>query len=86
MSPLESVHHLLVDDYQLYREGVVLKRPTKNNQGSWVDIGLWKHLILDKNIVPGTRVTVKVKEDYSYPTKARHWTGKAVSPLEPKRA
>ena len=71
MSPLESIHHLQVNDYSPYREGVVLKRPTKDTLGSWVDIGLHKHLILDRKIMPGTRVTVKINEDYRIKTKER---------------
>lgn len=40
--PLESQHHLKINELFPYREGVVLKRPVKENQGSWVDIGLDK--------------------------------------------
>ena len=65
MNPIESSHHLKIDDYSLYREGVVLNRPTKQGEGSWVDIGLYKHLKLNVKLVPGTRVTVKVNENYT---------------------
>lgn len=67
MNPIESIHHLLIDDYCLYREGVTLNRPTKMGDGSWVEIGLRKQLKLDKKLVAGTRVTVKVNEEYQDP-------------------
>jgi len=40
LTPLECQHHLKVTDISEYREGVVLKRPTRENEGSWVDVGL----------------------------------------------
>ena len=40
LTPLECLHHLKVEDMFEYREGVILKRPTRENEGSWVDIGL----------------------------------------------
>lgn len=67
MNPIESIHHLKTEDYCPYREGVTLDRPTKDKDGSWVDIGLWKHLKLAQKVVPGTRVTVKVNEQYTDP-------------------
>jgi len=71
----------------------VLDRPSKDKNGSWVDIGLNKQLILDKKIYAGTRVTVKINEQYLERNNAKcnindlesDWTGTAVSPLEPKR-
>lgn len=42
MNPIESRHHLKADEYFRFREGVVLNRPVKANQGSWADIGLKK--------------------------------------------
>ena len=40
MNPIEVRHHLKANEYLPYREGVVLNRPVKPNQGSWADIGL----------------------------------------------
>ena len=68
MNPIESIHHLKTDDYCEYREGVTLDRPTKVKEGSWVDIGLWKHLKLEQKLMPNTRVTVKVNEKYTDPS------------------
>jgi hypothetical protein len=42
LTPLECLHHLKIEDISEYREGVVLKRPTRENEGSWVDIGLMR--------------------------------------------
>lgn len=42
VAPLECHHHLKQDELFPYREGVVIKRPVKENSGSWVDVGLLK--------------------------------------------
>lgn len=97
MNPIESSHHLLINEYCPYREGVTLNRPTKMGDGSWVEIGLYKQLKLNKKIVPGTRVTVKINEEYQNPNIRvkcnfekklnflKDWTGDAVAPTEPKK-
>lgn len=41
MNPIESKHHLKVDEVCPFREGVVVDRPTKGDS-SWVEIGLKK--------------------------------------------
>jgi hypothetical protein len=40
MNPIESRHHLKSNEFCKFREGCVVNRPVKNNEGSWVDIGL----------------------------------------------
>ena len=42
LNPVDCLHHLKVTDISPYREGVTLKRPTKDKDGSWADIGLYK--------------------------------------------
>ena len=42
LNPLDCLHHLKFSDISVYREGVILKRPTKEKDGSWADIGLAK--------------------------------------------
>ena len=42
LNPLECQHHLKQDEICEYREGVVLNRPIREKDGSWVDIGLLK--------------------------------------------
>ena len=50
-----------VDDELPYREGVVLDRPVKNGEGSFVNVGLRKEVKVDKHLQPGIRVTVKIE-------------------------
>ena len=40
LNPLDTPHHLRSDEISEYREGVVVERPSKNGQGSWVNVGL----------------------------------------------
>ena len=61
IAPLECHHHLKREELLQYREGVVLKRPTKEKSGSWVDVGLWKDCKIDRKIQPDVRVTVAVE-------------------------
>lgn len=61
IAPLECHHHLKRDELLQYREGVVLKRPTKEKSGSWVDVGLLKDCKIDRKIQPDVRVTVAVE-------------------------
>ena len=60
--PLECCHHLQISDVFEYREGVVLKRPFKDDKGSWVDIGLRKDCKIGVKIQPSVRVTVKIED------------------------
>lgn len=62
MNPIESKHHLKNDEWDEYREGIVLDRPAKENSGSWVEIGLKKQAKIDFKLQAGTRVTVKLNE------------------------
>ena len=84
MNPLDSSHHLRIDEWCKYREGIVLKRPVKEGEGSWVNIGLHKDCKIDRQLVEKTRVTVKLKEDGFEDIK--FYTGKVVSVKEPKNA
>ncbi|XP_065060219.1 putative methyltransferase C9orf114 [Rhopilema esculentum] len=79
LNPLDSPHHMRVDDELPYREGVVLDRPVKNGEGSFVNIGLRKEVKVDKHLQPGIRVTVKIES-----SEKKHTTGKVVSPAEPR--
>ena len=42
MNPLDAGHHLRANEWNEYREGCVVKRPVKENKGSWVNVGLFK--------------------------------------------
>lgn len=42
LNPLDSPHHMRIDEESDYREGIVLDRPTKQGQGSLVNCGMRK--------------------------------------------
>lgn len=46
LNPLDSPHHMRVDEDLEYREGVVLDRPTKPGKGSFVNCGMRKVCLL----------------------------------------
>ena len=42
LNPLDCPHHMRREEKYPFREGVVLKRPTKKGKGSFVDCGIDK--------------------------------------------
>ena len=62
MNPIECLHHLKSDQFCPYREGVVMNRPVKEVDGSWVEIGLKKQAKIPYKLAPSTRVTLKIEE------------------------
>lgn len=81
LNPLDAPHHLRQQDISLYREGVVSNKPVKAGKGSQVNIGLLNEIRVDKVLMPGLRVTVKIPSDQENPKKMK---GIIVSPTEPK--
>lgn len=79
LNPLDSPHHMRVDDESAYREGLVVDRPVKKGQGSYVNAGLRKEVQVDRNLKAGIRVTVRIDS-----TEGRHAVGTVVSPSEPR--
>ena len=79
--PLECCHHLQLNDIFKYREGVVLRRPFKDNKGSWVDIGLKKDCKIKTHIQPNVRVTIKI-EDFDKELNKKFYSGEVVAPKE----
>ncbi|XP_077334802.1 28S rRNA (uridine-N(3))-methyltransferase isoform X1 [Lithobates pipiens] len=63
LNPLDSPHHMRIDEESEYREGVVLDRPTKPGKGSFVNCGMRKEVRIDKQLQEGLRVTVQLFED-----------------------
>jgi hypothetical protein len=66
---LDAPHHLRINEYWLYREGVTLPLRPGDGKGSWVDVGLYETKIqIDKRLQQGLRVTVQrtdiTKEEY----------------------
>ena len=60
LNPLDSPHHMRIDDESFYREGIVLDRPVKKGQGSFVNVGLRREIQVDRHLKAGIRVTVKM--------------------------
>lgn len=62
-APTDMPHHVRAEEWCKFREGVVLKRPTKEgSKVSWVNVGLSKDVAIDTAIQPGVRVTVELDE------------------------
>ena len=78
INPLDTKHHLRYEDESEFREGVVNK---KKNGKSFVYVGLQKEALINKEIEPGTRVTVQLDifEERNY------LNGKIVSPYLPTK-
>ncbi|KAK7108823.1 hypothetical protein V1264_016488 [Littorina saxatilis] len=82
LNPLDSPHHMRATDDMPYREGVVLKKPLRPNQGSFADVGLLKKEVqLDKQIEPHVRVTVKMDKNAD----GKKRKGKVVAPSTPRK-
>ena len=60
LNPLDTPHHMRTDSQCPYREGVVLDVPVKEGRGSYVDVGLHKHVQIDKVLTSNLRVTVNI--------------------------
>ncbi|KAM3660255.1 kynurenine--oxoglutarate transaminase 3-like [Ammospiza maritima maritima] len=82
LNPLDSPHHMRMDEDSEYREGVVLDRPTKPGRGSFVNCGMRKEVQIDKQLNPGLRVTVRLKEPQNPEAKVRK--GTVVSSQHPR--
>ena len=63
LNPLDTPHHMTIDEDAPFREGVVLDRPVKMGAGSFVNAGMRKEVRIDKALKPGLRVTVKFGEN-----------------------
>ncbi|XP_066581850.1 putative methyltransferase C9orf114 homolog [Prorops nasuta] len=60
LNPLDTPHHLRQQDKSVYREGIVTNKPIKAGHGSQVNVGLKNDVHIDKLLVSGIRVTVKL--------------------------
>lgn len=65
LNPLDAQHHLKYDEKTFrFREGVILKKRSKEGRGPICNIGLDKEFEIDSDAVslpPWTRVTVEIK-------------------------
>ncbi|XP_044309048.1 putative methyltransferase C9orf114 homolog isoform X1 [Varanus komodoensis] len=84
LNPLDSPHHLRIDEDSEYREGVVLARPTKPGRGSFVNCGMRKEVQIDKQLEAGLRVTVRLDGPQNPGSKTQR--GTVVSSHQPRTA
>ncbi|XP_070811965.1 putative methyltransferase C9orf114 homolog [Pituophis catenifer annectens] len=82
LNPLDSPHHVRMDEESEYREGIVLARPTKPGQGSFVNCGMRKEVQIDKQLEGGLRVTVRLDEKQNAESKKEK--GVVVSSQSPR--
>lgn len=80
LNPLDAPHHLRQMDESLYREGIVTNKPIKAGKGSQINVGLLNDVHVDKVLMPGLRVTVKIPSEQPNPKKLK---GIIVSPNAP---
>lgn len=62
VNPLEADHHLKITEWCKYREGVIIRRPVREQRGSWANIGLLKDCQVNMMLEENTRITVKLNE------------------------
>ncbi|KAM3825536.1 putative methyltransferase C9orf114 isoform 1-T1 [Vipera latastei] len=82
LNPLDSPHHVRMDEESEYREGVVLARPTRPGRGSFVNCGMRKEVQIDKQLEAGLRVTVRLDEKQNPESKTQK--GVVVSSQSPR--
>lgn len=79
LNALNSPHHLRVNQWCEYREGVVLEK--SNKSVSYVDIGLSTDVSINQALQPGLRVTVQLPPEAQ---EMKRPYGSVVSPNEPR--
>ncbi|XP_047425501.1 putative methyltransferase C9orf114 homolog isoform X2 [Mugil cephalus] len=82
LNPLDSPHHMRMDEESEYREGIVLDRPTKQEKGSLVNCGMRKEVRIDKQLQSGLRVTVHLSSTQKPDSKL--YKGVVVAPHVPR--
>ena len=74
-----------MDDISTYREGVTLNRPSKEGKGSFVNAGMRKEVLCDKQLTPGIRVTLRMDpHDARTVQERKYMSGTIVSPSTPR--
>ncbi|XP_020101658.1 putative methyltransferase C9orf114 isoform X2 [Ananas comosus] len=79
LPPLDAPHHVRKHEWSLYREGVTLDESCA--EGTLVDVGLSKNVVVEQVIEPGKRVTVAMGTNRNIGTACLR---KVVSPSSPK--
>ncbi|XP_042381234.1 putative methyltransferase C9orf114 homolog isoform X2 [Zingiber officinale] len=65
LPPLDAPHHLRKHEWCPFREGVTLDANPSNSEGTSVDVGLNKTILVEGVLEPGKRVTVAMGENRS---------------------
>ncbi|CAG8793412.1 32972_t:CDS:2, partial [Racocetra persica] len=76
-------HHVRQDEKCPFREGVVMDKKIK--KGSLVNAGLTKHVIIDRSIKPGIRVTLDMENYDVVKADGTYIKAKVVSPKTPRQ-
>ncbi|XP_023279759.1 putative methyltransferase C9orf114 homolog [Seriola lalandi dorsalis] len=82
LNPLDSPHHMRIDEESEYREGIILDRPSKQGKGSLVNCGMRKDVRIDKQLQSGLRVTVQLNKAQNQESKI--YQGVVVAPHVPR--
>ncbi|XP_016306675.1 putative methyltransferase C9orf114 [Sinocyclocheilus anshuiensis] len=82
LNPLDSPHHMRIDEEVEFREGVVLNQPSKPGKGSFVNCGMRKEVQIDKQLKAGLRVTVQLNKSQNKEVKV--YKGVVVAPHVPR--
>ncbi|XP_036445004.1 putative methyltransferase C9orf114 homolog [Colossoma macropomum] len=82
LNPLDSPHHMRIDEEVEFREGIVLDRPCKAAKGSFVNCGMRKEVQIEKQLQPGLRVTVRLHKNQKPESRVRK--GVVVAPHVPR--
>uniref|UniRef100_UPI00398E7458 putative methyltransferase C9orf114 homolog isoform X1 n=2 Tax=Pristiophorus japonicus TaxID=55135 RepID=UPI00398E7458 len=82
LNPLDSPHHMRIDEESPYREGVVVDRPFKPQKGSYVNCGMRKEIQIDRQLQAGLRVTVRLHKSEN--SESNVLKGTVVAPHAPR--
>ncbi|KAA0719713.1 putative methyltransferase C9orf114 [Triplophysa tibetana] len=82
LNPLDSPHHMRIDEEVEFREGVVMDRPCRSGKGSFVNCGMRKEVQIDKQLQAGLRVTVHLNKNDNKDGKV--YNGRVVAPHVPR--
>jgi predicted SPOUT superfamily RNA methylase MTH1 len=63
LQPLNTLHHMKIEDWCEYREGVVMDKPSPYGSGCLVNVGLRKEVHIDRAIKPNVRLTIRLGDD-----------------------
>ncbi|XP_078082330.1 putative methyltransferase C9orf114 homolog isoform X2 [Mustelus asterias] len=82
LNPLDSPHHMRMNEVSEYREGVVVERLSGPSRGSFVDCGTRKEVQIDRKLQAGLRVTVQMCKNEN--SESKIWKGTVVAPHVPR--